>query len=127
MTANPRFSTIGKVPPGGSERIPLSEVLTRSVDDATRYALPQFGGPFCAAEAEEGSKLRARIADRAGAIGYPAGYRPRQARNDYDRLRELRCKRLSPSSCSGGTSTAKTGDLAVSTLFFFSGHGHLRI
>ena len=35
MTANSHSSTINKVPPGGSERIPFSERLTCSVDDAT--------------------------------------------------------------------------------------------
>src|SRR6202045_5030896 len=38
MTANTHFSTTGKAPTGGSERIPFGERLTCSVDDATEVS-----------------------------------------------------------------------------------------
>ena len=59
-------------------------------------------GPLSATEVEEETKLRGRIADRARAIGCPAGYGLRQAQNDTNRLHQLYCKRMSPSSCGGG-------------------------
>jgi len=51
---------------------------------------------------EEEAKLRTRIADRARAIACPAGYGPRQAQKDSNRLHQLYCKRISPSACGGG-------------------------
>jgi len=59
------------------------------------------GGPLSAIEVEEEFKLRTRIAERARAIGCPAGYGPRQAQKDSNRLHQLYCKRISPSSCGG--------------------------
>src|SRR5215831_12002916 len=53
------------------------------------------GGPVSAAEMEEESRLRASIADRIRAIGCPAGYGAREARDDSNRLHQLHCKRLS--------------------------------
>jgi predicted DNA-binding transcriptional regulator AlpA len=38
MTANTHFSTTGKAPTGGPERIPFGERLTCSVDDATKVS-----------------------------------------------------------------------------------------
>ena len=67
-----------------------------------RYAPSQHGGPLTAAEVEEESKLGERIADRARAIGCPAGYGPKQAQKDSNRLHQLYCKRISPPSCGGG-------------------------
>jgi len=58
-------------------------------------------GPLSATEVEEETKLRGRIADRARAIGCPAGYGLRQAQSDTNRLHQLYCKRMSPSSCGG--------------------------
>jgi hypothetical protein len=60
------------------------------------------GDPLSAAEVEEESKLRARIGDRARAIGCPAGYGLKQAQKDSNRLHQLYCKRISPPSCRGG-------------------------
>jgi hypothetical protein len=60
------------------------------------------GDPLSAAEVEEESKLGERIADRARAIGCPAGYGPKQAQKDSNRLHQLYCKRISPPSCGGG-------------------------
>ena len=60
------------------------------------------GDPLIAAEAEEESKLRARIGDMARAIGCPAGYGLKQAQKDSNRLHQLYCKRISPPSCGGG-------------------------
>ena len=60
------------------------------------------GDPLSAAEVEEESKLRARIDDRARAIGCPAGYGLKQAQKDSNRLHQLYCKRISPPSCRGG-------------------------
>jgi hypothetical protein len=60
------------------------------------------GDPLSAAEVEEESRLRARIGDRAKAIGCPAGYGLKQAQKDSNRLHQLYCKRISPPSCGGG-------------------------
>jgi hypothetical protein len=60
------------------------------------------GGPLSATEMEEENKLRTRIADRAKAIGCPAGYGARQAEKDSNRLHQLFCKRISPSASGGG-------------------------
>jgi hypothetical protein len=60
------------------------------------------GDPLSAVEVEEESKIRARIVDRARAIGCPAGYGLKQAQNDSNRLHQLYCKRISPPSCGGG-------------------------
>src|SRR4029077_15460282 len=56
------------------------------------------GDPLSAAEVGEESKLRARIDDRARAIGCPAGYGLKQAQKDSNRLHQLYCKRISPPS-----------------------------
>jgi hypothetical protein len=73
----------------------------------------ECGGPLSAAEVEEASELRDRIADRARAIGCPAGYGPGQAQNDSNRLHQLYCKRISPPSCGGGAlSDAEDGEEA---------------
>jgi hypothetical protein len=56
-----------------------------------------------AAEIQEESRLRVRIAERARAIGCHEGYGPRQARSDDKRLHALYCKRISPPSCGGGS------------------------
>jgi hypothetical protein len=72
-------------------------------------------GPLSATEVEEESELRIRIADRARAIGCPAGYGARQARNDSNRLHQLYCKRMSPSSCGGGA-LSNTEDLEEAQL-----------
>src|SRR5262249_35638813 len=70
-------------------------------DDSER--LEQFDGPLSAAEEQEKSNLRARIAERARAIRCPAHYGPREARKDQSRLHSLFRKRISPPSCGGGT------------------------
>ena len=59
-----------------------------------------------AAEKEEESMLRARIASRAREIGCPEGYGAKQERNDQNRLHSLHCKRISPPSCGGGSLSA---------------------
>jgi hypothetical protein len=60
------------------------------------------GDPLNAAEVEEESTLRARIEERARAIGCPAGYGLKQAQKDSNRLHQLYCKRISPPTCGGG-------------------------
>jgi hypothetical protein len=55
-----------------------------------------------AAEMDEELRLRARMEDRAGAIGCPAGYGLSQALKDSNRLHQLYCKRISPPSYGGG-------------------------
>src|SRR6202035_4727456 len=52
-----------------------------------------YGGPLSAAEADEESRLRRSIAEKARAIGCPAGYGSREARRDGNRLHKLNCKR----------------------------------
>jgi hypothetical protein len=73
----------------------LSELLRKR-------SAPRKYGPLSAAEVEEESKLGERIADRARAIGGPAGYGLKQAQKDSNRLHQLSCKRISPPSCGGG-------------------------
>jgi len=63
-------------------------------DDYER--LKQFDDPLSAAEEQEESNLRARIAERVRAIGCPAHYGPREAGKDRSRLHSLFCKRISP-------------------------------
>ena len=77
----------------------LRELFQKSVDPGRRDKLS-------AAEIEEQSTLRARIANRAREIGCPKGYGPKQERNDENRLHALHCKRISPPSCGGGRLTA---------------------
>jgi hypothetical protein len=55
----------------------------------------EYGGPL-SAEADEESRLRRSIAEKARAIGCPAGYGSREARRDGNRLHQLNCKRISP-------------------------------
>jgi len=69
----------------------LGELVRKKCSDA-----------LSAAEVEEELRLRARIEDRAGAIGCPAGYGLKQAQKDSNRLHELYCKRISPPSYGGG-------------------------
>ena len=76
-------------------------------DDQERLnELVRNGSPLGAAEVEVESELRSSIADRAKAIGCPVGYGPTQARNDSNRLHQIRNKRRSPLSCGGGKLTA---------------------
>jgi hypothetical protein len=67
-----------------------------------RYAPRKNGGPLTAAEIAEEPELRALISKRAAAFVCPAGYGPRDAMEDSNRLHQLNCKRLSPPSCGGG-------------------------
>jgi hypothetical protein len=83
----------------------LAKALRNDKQRLSEVIDSQHGGCVSAAEVEEESRLRASIADRLRAIGCPAGYGPRQRRNDSNRLHELRCKRLTPRSCGGGTLT----------------------
>jgi hypothetical protein len=99
-------------PAGTAKLIDSTGALT--IDNAVAKALrddyhrlgelvrKECGGPLSAAEVEEASELRDRIADRARVIGCPAGYGPRQAQKDSNRLHQLYCKRISPPSCGGG-------------------------
>jgi hypothetical protein len=61
------------------------------------------GGPLSAAEVEEQNMLRARMAERARAIGCPPGYGQKEYLTESNRLHKLHCKRMSPPSCGGGT------------------------
>jgi hypothetical protein len=56
----------------------------------------EYGDPLSAAEADEESRLQRSIAEKARAIGCPAGYGSREARRDGNRLHQLNCKRISP-------------------------------
>jgi hypothetical protein len=67
-----------------------------------RYAPSKNGGPLTAAEIAEESGLRALISKRSAALVCPPGYGPQDAMEDSNRLHQLNCKRLSPSSCGGG-------------------------
>ena len=67
-----------------------------------RWEPSKYGGPPSATEMEEARLLRARIAERARAIGCPPGYGPQERRTDSDRLHKFLCKRLSPPLCGGG-------------------------
>ena len=88
----------------------IDPVLARALRDdyerlselVRKRSAPIKYGPLSAAEVEEESKLGERIADRARAIGCPAGYGPKQAQKDSNRLHQLYCKRISPPSCGGG-------------------------
>ena len=73
-----------------------------TIDNAEAKALRDGGDPLSAVEVEEESGLRARIYDRAGAIGCPTGYGLKQAQKDSNRLHQLYCKRISTPSCGGG-------------------------
>src|SRR5580658_4290499 len=61
-----------------------------------RPGLSVYGGPLSAAEADEEAQLRRSTAEKARAIGCPAGYGSREARRDGNRLHKLNCKRISP-------------------------------
>jgi hypothetical protein len=99
-------------PPGTAKLIDGSGAFTVAVavaealrDDYHRLGelvRKKCGDPLSAAEAEEESRIRARIKDRAGVIGCPAGYGLEQAQKDSSRLHELHCKRISPPSYGGG-------------------------
>ena len=99
-------------PPGSAKLIDAAGAFT--VADAVAKALrddyqrlgelvrKKCSDALSAAEVEEELRLRARIEDRAGAIGCPAGYGLKQAQKDSNRLHELYCKRISPPSYGGG-------------------------
>jgi len=99
--------------PAGTAK-PIDGTYSFTIDGAVAKALrdddhrlgellrKKCGGTLSAMEAEEESKLRTRIADRARAIGCPTGYGPRQVQKDSNRLHQLYCKRISPLSCGGG-------------------------
>ena len=81
----------------------LAKALRDDSERLNQLGHKQSEGPLSAAEEQEESSLRARIAETARAIGCPANYGPREARKDLDRLHSLYCKRISPPSCGGGT------------------------
>ncbi len=74
----------------GTSDFVIEPGLARSLrDDSERLKQltdKRWGGPLSAAEEQEESNLRARIAETARAIGCPANYGPREARKDEDRL-----------------------------------------
>jgi hypothetical protein len=98
-------------PSGTAKLIDGSGAFT--VDNATAKALrdddhrlgellrKKCGGPLSATEVEDETTLRTRITHRARAIGCPVGYGLSQAQKDSNRLHQLYCKRISPSSCGG--------------------------
>jgi hypothetical protein len=67
-----------------------------------RYAPSENGGPLTDAEIVEEYELGALFGKRAAALACPPGYGSGDAVNDSNRLHQLLCKRLSPSSCGGG-------------------------
>jgi hypothetical protein len=67
-----------------------------------RYGPSENGGPLTAAEIAVEAELDAMFSKRAAALVCPPGYGPGDAVNDSNRLHQLLCKRLSPSSCGGG-------------------------
>ena len=67
-----------------------------------RYAPSKNGGPLTDAEIVEEYELGALFGKRAAALACPPGYGSGDAVNDSNRLHQLLCKRLSPSSCGGG-------------------------
>jgi hypothetical protein len=78
----------------------------------------ECGGPLSAAEADEESQLRRRIAEKAKAIGYPAGYGSREARRDRNRLSRLYCKRISPGGRLTGAEDIAEAHLVTRVLAF---------
>jgi hypothetical protein len=79
-----------------------AKALRDDYDRLGELVRKKCGDPLSAAEVEEESGLRARIYDRARAIGCPTGYGLKQAQKDSNRLHQLYCKRISPPSCGGG-------------------------
>ena len=74
----------------------------RSVFLRKRYGPSENGGPLTDAEIVEESELDAIFHKRAAALESPPGYGESEAMKDSNRLHQLLCKRLSPSSCGGG-------------------------
>ena len=67
--------------------------------------------PLSAAEQEEKSELRARIAETARGISCPANYGRREAQQDRDRLETIFAKRRS--GASGGAKTPSEAEIAA--------------
>jgi hypothetical protein len=62
----------------------------------------EHGEPPNAGGIEKERMLRARIAERARAIGCPPGYGQRECFDDENRLHKFSSKRMSPPLCGGG-------------------------
>jgi hypothetical protein len=77
-----------------------------------------YGGPLSAAEADEESRLRRSIAEKARAIGCPAGYGSREARHDGSRLHQLYCKRISPGGSLAGAEDIEEAHLVARVAAF---------
>jgi hypothetical protein len=110
-TARSKEPTASAKPIDGACDFTIDPVVARAIRDDTerlnellrkRYAPSQHGGPLSAAEEQEDSRLSARIAELAKAIGCPVGYGALQAQKDGNRLSKLYYKRISPPSCGGG-------------------------
>jgi hypothetical protein len=54
----------------------------------------EFGGPPSPAELKEAERLKTSIAERVRAIECPLSYGPIRARDDSNRLHQLRCQRM---------------------------------
>jgi hypothetical protein len=67
-----------------------------------RYAPSENGGPLTDAEILNESELDALFTKSAATLVCPPGYGPGDAIIDSNRLHQLNCKRLTPSSCGGG-------------------------
>ena len=94
----------------------LAKALRDDSERLNQLGHKQSDGPLSAAEEQEESSLRARIAETVRAIGCPANYGPREARKDQDRLHHFHCKRISPPSCGGGAlSEAEEAEEAQAT------------
>lgn len=90
-----------------------------------RSSPSDYGGPISAIEKEEYRMLRARSAERAKAIGCWPNYGQEQELIDSNRLHQLKCKRMSPPSCGGGSlNDAEDSEeaqlIARTTVFYFS-------
>jgi hypothetical protein len=78
----------------------------------------KYGGPLSAAEADEESKLRTSIAEKARAIGCPAGYGATEAQRDRNRLHQLHCKRISPGGSLTGAEDTEEAHLVARVAAF---------
>lgn len=119
-TARSKEPAASAKPIDGACDFTIDPVVARAIRDdyarLTKLVQKRYSpGSLSAAEEQEDSRLRARIAELAKAIGCPVGYGALQARKDSDRLHQLFCKRISPPSCGGGLRDAEDAEEAQLT------------
>jgi hypothetical protein len=78
----------------------------------------KYGGPLSAAEEQEQSVLRTRIAETQNGLQCPAGYGAIQARKDYWRLDDLIYKRRTPRQTLTEAEDAEEAQLTARTAAF---------